>query len=226
MKTSPLLLALLLALPALAQDQSVRPGINDNFLSPDLKVEEWEKKFETESREIFHQREQILAATGLKPGMKVADIGAGTGLFTLAFARAVGGEGKVYAVEIAKKFLEHIEARAREAGLTNVENVLCTERSVELAEASIDIAFICDVYHHFEYPKATLASLHKALKPGGRIVLIDFRRIAGQSSAFVMGHVRAGQEVFEAEIAAAGFGKVKEVAGVLKENYFVVFERK
>lgn len=219
-------LALLVAGSLHAQDQSVRPGINDNFLSPDLKVGEWEKKFETESREIFHEREKILAAAELKPGMKVADIGAGTGLFTLAFAKTVGAEGKVYAVEIAKKFLEHIGARAKEAGLANVESVLCTERSVELPEASIDTAFICDVYHHFEYPKATLASLHKALKPGGRIVLIDFKRVAGQSSAFVMGHVRAGQEVFEAEITAAGFGKVKEVEGVLKENYVVIFERK
>lgn len=211
---------------AFAQEQSVKPGINDKFLDPSLKVEEWTEKFETESREIFQQRNQIVASLGLKPGMKVADIGAGTGLFTLPFAKAVGAQGKVYAVEIAPGFLTHIRARAQKAGAANVETVLCTDRSVELPEGSIDLAFICDVYHHFEFPQASLASLHKALKPGGEIVLIDFQRIPGESSDFVMGHVRAGQDVFESEVTAAGFAKVGEVKGVLKENYFVRFRRK
>jgi predicted methyltransferase len=225
MKRTTALLCLLASL-AFAQDASVKPGINDKFLDPNLKVEEWTQKFETESREIFHQREKIVAAIGLKPGMAMADIGAGTGLFTLHFAQAVGENGKVYAVEIAKNFLEHIKARAATARAANVQTILCTERSVELPEASIDLAFICDVYHHFEYPQATLATLYKALKPGGELVLIDFKRIPGESSDFVMGHVRAGQEVFEAEVIAAGFEKVAEVKDVLKENYFVKFKRK
>ena len=216
----------LLASLTFAQDASVKPGINDKFLDPKLNVEEWTKKFEAESREIFHQREKITAAAGLKPGMIMADIGAGTGLFTLHFAQVVGENGKVYAVEIAKNFLENIKARASKASASNVQAILCTERSVELPEASIDLAFICDVYHHFEYPQATLASLHKALKPGGELILIDFKRIKGESSDFVMGHVRAGQEVFEAEVAAAGFEKFAEVEGILKENYIVKFRRK
>jgi predicted methyltransferase len=225
MKRAATLLCLLASL-AFAQDASVKPGINDKFLDPKLNVEEWTKKFETESREIFHQREKIVAAAGLKPGMVMADIGAGTGLFTLRFARAVGEKGKVYAVEIAKNFLEHIKARASKASASNVQTILCTERSVELPEASIDLAFICDVYHHFEFPSASLATLHKALKPGGELVLIDFKRIPGESSDFIMGHVRAGQEVFEAEVIAAGFVKVDEVKDLLKENYFVKFRRK
>jgi predicted methyltransferase len=222
------ILPLLCLLTALAsgQDTSVKPGINDKFLDPKLNVEEWTKKFETESREIFHQREKIVAAAGLKPGMAMADIGAGTGLFTLHFAQAVGADGKVFAVEIAKNFLEHIKARASKASASNVQTILCTERSVELPESSIDLAFICDVYHHFEFPSASLATLHKALKPGGTLVLIDFKRIPGETSDFIMGHVRAGQEVFEAEVLAAGFEKVDEVKDLLKENYFVKFRRK
>ena len=219
-------LLLVIASATIAQDQSVKPGINDKFLDPKLNVEEWTKKFETESREIFHQREKIVAAAGLKPGMVMADIGAGTGLFTLHFAQAVGASGKVYAVEIAKNFLEHIKARATKASATNVQTILCTEKSVELPVSSIDLAFICDVDHHFEFPQATLATLNKALKPGGEIVLIDFKRIPGGSSDFVMGHVRAGQDVFESEIVAAGFEKVGEVTDVLKENYFVRFRKK
>lgn len=217
---------LLFVAHSFAQEQSVKPGINEKFLDPALKVEEWTDRFETESREIFHQRNQIVASVGLKPGMKVADVGAGTGLFTLPFANAVGAAGKVYAVEIAPKFLSHIRDRAHKAKATNVETVLSTDRSVELPESSIDLAFICDVYHHFEFPQASMASLHKALKPGGEIVLIDFKRIPGESSDFVMGHVRAGQEVFEAEVSAAGFEKVGEVKDVLRENYFVRFRRK
>jgi ubiquinone/menaquinone biosynthesis C-methylase UbiE len=222
----PSLALLLLATWLHAQDTSVKPGINDKFLDPQLKVAEWTQKFETESREIFHQRADIVALLGLKPGMAVADIGAGTGLFTLPFSQAVGAGGKVYAVEIARNFLEHIKARASKAGAANVQTVLGTERSVELPEASIDLAFICDVYHHFEFPQASLASLHKALKPGGELVLIDFQRIPGVTGDFIMNHVRAGQEVFEAEIIAAGFEKTAEVKGLLKENYIVRFRRR
>ncbi len=209
-----------------ADEASVKPGINDKFLDPNLKVEEWTQKFETESREIFHLRDKIVAAVGIKPGMSVADIGAGTGLFTLPFSEAVGPDGTVYAVEIAKNFLEHIRARAAKANAANVRTTLCNERSVELPEASVDLAFICDVYHHFEYPKSTLETLHRAIKPGGELVLIDFKRIPGESSDFIMNHVRAGQEVFESEITAAGFERTSEVSDLLKENYFVRFKRK
>ena len=107
MKRTTTLLCLLASL-ALSQDASVKPGINSKFLDPKLNVEEWTKKFETESREIFLQREKIVAAAGLKLGMAMADIGAGTGLFTLHFAKAVGADGKVFAVEIAKNLLEHL----------------------------------------------------------------------------------------------------------------------
>ena len=209
-----------------AQEESVKPGINEKFLDPELKVNEWSEKFETESREVYHLREEIAAAVGLESGMEIADIGAGTGLFTVPFSRAVGEAGKVYAVDIAKNFLTHIKARAVRAKADNVETVLCTDRSVELPGNSIDLAFTCDTYHHFEYPQATLASLHKALRPGGELVLIDFKRIPGASSDWVMGHVRAGQEVFEAEVIAAGFEKIDEVTDLLSENYFVRFRKK
>lgn len=228
MKAVPLNIccAFILALSLAAQEQSVKPGINDKFLDPALKVEDWTGRFETESREIYQHRQQIVEAVGLKPGMTVADVGAGTGLFTLPFAKAVGESGQIYAVEIAKNFLEHIRARATQAQAGNVQTILGTERSVELPEASVDVAFLCDVYHHFEYPQASLATLHRALKPGGEVVLIDFKRIPGQSSDFIMSHVRAGQEVFESEFAAAGFEKVAEVKDLLKENYMLRFRKR
>lgn len=206
------------------QEKSVRPGINDPFQNPDVK--KYEATFEGEAREIFTQRKEILKTVGLKPGMAVADIGAGTGLFTRLFADAVGEKGTVYAVDIAEKFLDHIAARTKEAGVKNVKTVLCKPHSTELAAGSIDVAFICDTYHHFEFPYRTMASLHSALKPGGRVVLIDFKRIPGTSREWTLTHVRAGQEVFEKEIAEVGFKKVKEEKELgLKENYLVVFEK-
>ncbi|WP_226895611.1 class I SAM-dependent methyltransferase [Luteolibacter marinus] len=209
-----------------APGTSVKPGINENFLDPDLKVDEWLQKFEVESREVFHHRKELLAACGVKPGMTVADIGAGTGLYTRMFAGAVGAGGWVYAVDINGRFLEHIQARAKQEGQGNITAVLCPQDSVSLPPASVDVAFICDTYHHFEYPASTLASLVAALKPGGTVVVVDFERIEGVSSDWIMGHVRAGKEVFRKEIEDAGLKFVEEVEidGV-KENYVLRFKK-
>jgi len=206
-----------------AQEKSVRPGINKPFEKPDVK--EFLGKFEVESREVFTRQKQIVAACKIKPGMAVADIGAGTGLFTRLFAKEVGPKGKVYAVDIAVKFIEHIEKTCRHAGIKNVTGIVCTADSVKLPANSIDLVFVCDTYHHFEFPFKTMASIHKALRPGGQLVVIDFRRIEGKSSEWVLNHVRAGQEVVTREILSSGFRKIGE-ENLLKENYVLRFEKK
>lgn len=205
-------------------EASAKPGINAEYLKPDLEVAQWVERFEREGREIYDQREAIVAAARLRPGQVVADIGAGTGLFTPYFSRAVGAQGKVVAVDIVPAFLERIRQRADAAGLANVQTVLCTERSVELPADSIDLAFICDVYHHFEYPRSSMASLHRALRPGGVLLLVEFKRIPGTSSDWILNHVRAGQEVFTAEIKAAGFEPIEELP-LLQDNYVVRFRK-
>lgn len=223
-RTLPALLVSLLALAtASAQEKSVRPGINDRFKDPDLK--EFLGKFEIESREIYAHRKAIVTACQLKPGMAVADIGAGTGLFTRLFAQEVGQTGRVYAVDIAPKFLEHIKTTSAAVGLKNVTTVLGTPMSVELPPQSVDLVFICDTYHHFEFPQRTLATIHRALKPGGRMVLIDFHRIPGKTSEWLMSHVRAGQDVFVKEIVSSGF-RVTGEETFLKENYLVRLEKR
>ncbi|MFM8581109.1 MAG: methyltransferase domain-containing protein [Planctomycetaceae bacterium] len=206
-----------------AQEKSVRPGINDTFRDPD--VRDFLGKFEIESREVFAKRRQILEACGLKTGQTVGDIGAGTGLYTRLFADAVGETGRVVAVDIAQKFLDHIDQRCQEAGIRNVETLRCEADSTGLAEDSLDFAFICDTYHHFEFPRKTMQSLWRALKPGGRVVVIDFKKVAGESSDWVMSHVRAGQAEVEAEIRSVGFRKAGEVPNLLKDNYLVLFEK-
>jgi predicted methyltransferase len=208
----------------MATEASVKPGINAEFLKPSLNLTQWVERFEREGREIFTERGKIVAAARIRPGMAVADIGAGTGLFTPLLSQAAGIQGKVYAVDIAKDFLTHIDQRAATAGLTNVQTVLCDERSVRLPPNSIDLAFICDTYHHFEYPRSTMVSLHRALRSGGEIVLVDFKRIPGQSSEWILNHVRAGQEVFSAEIEAVGFRQIEQV-DFLKDNYFLRFRK-
>jgi acetyl esterase/lipase/protein-L-isoaspartate O-methyltransferase len=204
------------------QDKSVRPGINDPFKDPNVK--DFLDKFERESREIYSQRNQIVIACQLKPGMAVADVGAGTGLFTRLFAPVVGNKGRVYAVDIAPKFLDHIKKTCEEQKIKNVVSVLCKPDSVELPANSVDLIFICDTYHHFEFPYKTMRSIHQALRPGGQLVLIDFHRIPGKSTDWILNHVRAGQEVFTKEVADSGFKLIGEEK-FLKENYLVRFEK-
>lgn len=207
-------------------EQSVKPGINEKFLDPELKVDEWLQRFEVESRETFHERHKVVEACGIKEGMKIADIGAGTGLYTRLFSEATGPEGWVYAIEISGPFLKHIVARAQQEGQENISAILSPENSVPLPPDSLDMAFICDTYHHFEFPKGTMSSLARALKKGGTLVVIDFERIEGKSSEWIMGHVRAGQAVFRKEIEESGLTYVEDVKiEGFKENYFMRFRK-
>src|SRR5262249_47584715 len=153
--------------------------INAPFRSAD--VERWKKGFESDDREVYRNRREIVAAAAVKPGMAVADIGAGTGLFTMLFARAVQPGGRVYAVAISRAFVAYIRERAKAEGLDNVIAVLTQGTDTELAEGSVDLVYTCDTYHHFEQPAQTLQSIRRALRPGGRLVVVDFEKIPGQT---------------------------------------------
>lgn len=202
----------------------VDPGINEQFQKANPK--DFVKRFESEDREVFARRNEIVKSLGLKPGMAIADIGAGTGLFTRLFADQVGREGKVYAVDISKDFLAHIAADARSRNQLQVATVQGTQDSTKLPPASVDVAFLCDVYHHLEKHERILASIHQALKPGGELVLIEFDRVEGKSGAFVLKHVRAGRSEFIREIESAGFRRIEDAPTVkLKENFMARFRR-
>ncbi|MCR9199679.1 MAG: methyltransferase domain-containing protein [Planctomycetaceae bacterium] len=209
-----------------AAAKSVNPGINRSFLDPEMDVEKFLDRFEVESREVFAARQRVLDICDIQPGMRVADVGAGTGFYSRLFASATGPDGWVYAVDLSPKFAAHINEQAQSGGVDNLTTVLCTERSICLPPESVDRAFICDTYHHFEYPQQTLASIHRALKPGGVLIVIDFERIPGVSREFILGHVRAGKEVFRKEIATAGFTFEKEVSvAAFRENYLLRFRK-
>jgi ubiquinone/menaquinone biosynthesis C-methylase UbiE len=214
------LIALLVLL--VAAGATAKEGPNDKFLKPDLDVPTWVQRFEKPGREVYDRRKQIAAAVHLKKGAAVADVGAGTGLYTMMFSGAVGPAGKVYAVEIAPRFLDYLAVRAKKAGAKNVEVVRGTADSVELPPASVDRVFLCDTYHHFEHPQKNLASIGKALRPDGELLVVDFKREPGKTAAWITEHVRAGEPEVIAEIEAAGFEKVEELP-LLKENYVLRF---
>lgn len=205
---------------------SVRPGINDVFVNPELNVDEFVAAFEGESREVAIHREDIVSRLGLRSGDVVADIGAGTGLFMEPLAHAVGPTGSVFAVDISERFVEHLQERAMQSNLLQVQAVLCAEDAIRLPPESLDVAFVCDTYHHFEYPQATLQSILDALRPDGQLVLVDFERIPGVSRDWILNHVRLGREETIDEVLDAGF-QLEEVLSVegLEENYMVSFRR-
>jgi SAM-dependent methyltransferase len=141
------------------------------------------------------------------------------------FARQVGGEGRVFAVDIAPNFVYQLVKDCRRTGFDNVVGVICDDRHCRLPPNSVDLVFICDTYHHFEFPYATLDSIHQSLRDGGRMMVVDFVREEGVSSEWILNHVRAGRSVFQAEIERAGFELIEEV-DFLKENYGLVFRKR
>jgi cyclopropane fatty-acyl-phospholipid synthase-like methyltransferase len=230
MKTFSTILALvLLSLAAFAAEapRGQTEGINAEYKSPSLDVKEWVERFEGESREVFALRKEIVAALDLQAGDSVADVGAGTGLFVPLLADRVGAQGKVYAVDIAPRFVEHIEKRAAQDRLSQVAVVLSNERSVELPANSVDMIFTSDAYHHFVHYRDMLASMREALKPGGQLIVVDFDIDAKDSNAWMRSHVGKSKATFRRQIEAGGFAFAQDLTlPGMKTNFMYRFTRK
>ena len=235
-------------------------AINSNFLERLTDDDDWTigtfadkatGKFESaELRDIARAlpellellRRQLAAlgaarAAGSNAPLRVADVGAGTGLFLEGLTQAVGPGGWVYACERSQAFVRHLQGRVDAEGLGGrCSAVQTTDESCRLPMGSTDLVLLCDVYHHVSLPKTLLESVHKSCKSGARLVLIDFHREPErfnypESSHFkdqdwVLGHVRAGREEFTAEIESFGFHLIESHnVSSLRENYVLVFER-
>jgi len=127
------------------------------------------------SREREERPDLLLAALELAPGMAVADVGAGTGYYAWQIARRVGDAGRVYAVDVQPQMIALLTERMRQRGVRNVQPVPGSATDTRLAPASIDLALMVDVYHELEFPREMLDSVLRALKPGGRLVLVEYR---------------------------------------------------
>ena len=128
-----------------------------------------------DTREAEEQPEAMLEALKIKPGATVADIGAGAGYTSLRLARRVGPGGTVLATDVQPEMLAMLRENARVAGVKNIRPVRATQTKVNLPDAAVDLAIMVDVYHEASDPEALLAGLKQALKPGGRLVLVEFR---------------------------------------------------
>jgi alpha-galactosidase len=197
-----------------SQGKGAKPGINEPYRT--LSIEQAVKRFETGGRDIVAKRDEIVAACELKPGLSVADVGAGTGLITRPMAAQVGPQGKVYAVDITPQFIEHITKTAQAEGLHNIATILSSPTSAKLPAQSVDRVLVCDTYHHFDYPAEMLASIHQALRPAGRLIVIDRKRADD--------HVRADQKTVVQEITAAGF-KLIDQKDLTEREYLIRFEK-
>ncbi len=127
------------------------------------------------TREQEEQPERMLDALKIQPGDTVADIGAGAGYMSLRLARRVGPEGTVLATDVQPQMLRLLAANAKARDVTNIKPILCTQNDPKLPEGQVDLALMVDVYHEMSQPETSLQGLLKALKPGGRLVLVEFR---------------------------------------------------
>jgi ubiquinone/menaquinone biosynthesis C-methylase UbiE len=132
----------------------------------------WLIRHKREREEAAQQMRQQLK---LQPGMTVCDMGCGNGYHTLPIAQAVGPDGKVYAVDIQPEMLRMLDEKAQQQSITNIKSLLGTETDPKLPEGSCDLILMVDVYHEFSKPDVMLATMRKALKPTGKIVLVEFR---------------------------------------------------
>ena len=130
---------------------------------------------ERPQREKEENPKKLIELLKLKEGEVVADIGAGSGYYTFRMAKLVGDKGKIMAVDIQKEMLDIIRSRMKKDGIENVEPVLGDEADPKLKDASVDTILLVDVYHELAQPDEMTAKMVKALKPGGRIVFVEFR---------------------------------------------------
>lgn len=176
-----------------------------------------------EGRDARQKPKELVAAMRLKPGMAVADVGTGAGYMLPHLSAAVGPEGKVYAEDIYPDFVE--SAKKKGASLANVEYILGDLKSAKLPKQAVDVVLVLDAYHHFDYPETMVASLREALKPGGRIVIVEYHKNdKSMPNGRALEHIRATKDEFVKEIQGFGLRAV-EVKEFLPEVQWIgVFE--
>jgi ubiquinone/menaquinone biosynthesis C-methylase UbiE len=178
------------------------------------------------------QREQtqkpglLIREMGLQPGMTVADIGTGVGFMLPYLSKGVGPGGHVIAEDIFDDFLSAAKLKVNQAGLENVTFVKGTETDPGLAEGQLDMALALDVYHHFDYPEKMLAAIHKALKDGGKLIIVEYyKRESAMPNGRALTHIRLDMPDVIKEVEANHFHLLEEKEHVRDVQYMLMLEK-
>lgn len=196
-------------------------------------TKEWVDRLENPERITGLKIDDVIQRLGLKPGMTVADIGAGTGVFSRSFAKAVAPDGKVYATDVDQGLVDFIGKKAKQEGISNLQGILGKFEDPLLPAKDVDMAFFHDVMHHIEHREAYLKTLISYLKPTGRIAFIEFEpasqqhphQEAGQAKGHAEGHMQVSKESVTHWMAGLGFRPAAESDLFKGNKWFVIFER-
>ena len=164
--------------PAYSPSRPTTDGIGKRYMGRDIsRVMGWQGAawLERAEREQEERTDLLLKALELKPGMVVADVGAGTGYLSRRMAEAVAPSGKVLAVDVQPEMVAMLRKAVQQQGIRNLEPLLGTETDVRLPAGSVDLAILVDVYHELSFPYEVLGSIVRSLKPGGRLVFVEYR---------------------------------------------------
>lgn len=213
-------LALTTGAGAFAQDTQPRSHGEMHRLHQDPKA--YIAMLEDPARDAYQKPREVIAALALKPAEVIADIGSGSGYFTLRLAAQVGDSGRVYGVDVDPELVRHLNRRLRDAALRNV-HVLLADADDPLLPEPVDRFVIVDTWHHVDDQVRYLASMRKLLRPGGQVVMIDFQKRELPVGPPVARKI--AREDLIRQMQANGFQLVKEHT-FLPYQYFLVFEAK
>jgi len=181
-------------------------------------AEQWAKVFDDPERDAWQKPHDVIQALALKPDAIVADIGSGTGYFSVRFAHMVP-KGRVYGVDTEPGMVKHLADRATREGMKNVTAVAGKPGDPRLPEKA-DLVILVDVYHHVENREQYFRQLQKSLRPGGRVAIIDFRMDSPEGPPK---SARIAPDRVKAEMKRAGYALAQEYA-FLPNQYFLVFQ--
>jgi predicted methyltransferase len=204
-----------------ASDDTAQKTFKGRVIAPAMSYRgaDW---LERPDREATQQPEKVLDALKIASGSTVADIGAGTGYFSVRLAKRVGPQGRVLATDIQPQMLAFLKENMHAASLHNIEPILCTPTDAKLPEDQLDLALMVDVYHELAYPEETMAQVRRALKPEGRLVLVEYR--GEDPSVPIKPEHKMTLAQVRSEIEPMGF-ELKEVFEFLVQQRVIVFKK-
>ena len=177
-------------------------------------------------REQAQKPGQLVVAMGLQPGMTVADVGTGVGYMLPYLSKRVGPAGHVIAEDIFDDFLSAAKQTAENQNLANVTFLKGSETDPNLPEGQVDMELVLDAYHHFDYPEKMLAALHKALRPEGKLVIVEYyKRESAMPNGRALTHIRLDMPDLIKEVEANHFHLIMEKEHVKNVQYMLVLEK-